>query len=255
MTHPVRGKYGCLPTPKDHRCQRFAALAAAIPDLPPPPASVDWTGGRTDWGMMGNDRVGNCTIAEAGHLQMAWAAAAGQPIPQPPDDQILAAYSAVSGYDPQTGANDNGAACSDVLNYWQQTGIAGNKISGYAAVTPSNWDHVRQAVNLFGGVYAAFTVPSFAEYQFDHGQPWSQPWGWYSSVGGHAVPILAYSPAGLTCVTWGRLQQLTWDFFFRYFTDIYAVVDPLWFNQSQYGRSPVMLSIQQTLADLPAVAA
>src|SRR6266700_2460889 len=33
------------------------------PSLPPPPPAKDWTCGVTEWGMMGNDKLGDCTIA------------------------------------------------------------------------------------------------------------------------------------------------------------------------------------------------
>ena len=66
--------------------------------------------------MMENDQIGDCTCAAAGHLIMEWTANAGKKMVMPTDKQIVAAYSAVTGYNPETGANDNGAVEIDVLN-------------------------------------------------------------------------------------------------------------------------------------------
>ena len=59
---------------------------------------------------------------------------AGKKMATPSDKQVVAAYSAITGYNPSTGANDNGAVEIDVLNYWRQTGIAGHKIGAYVAL-------------------------------------------------------------------------------------------------------------------------
>ena len=59
--------------------------------------------------MMDNDQIGDCTCAAAGHLIMEWTANAQSKMVTPTDKQIVAAYSAITGYNPTTGANDNGA--------------------------------------------------------------------------------------------------------------------------------------------------
>ena len=76
--------------------------------LPKIPVQKDWSGKVPSWPMMANNAIGDCTTAAAGHMIMEWTANAGTEI-VPSDTDIIAAYSAISGYDPQTGANDNGA--------------------------------------------------------------------------------------------------------------------------------------------------
>jgi hypothetical protein len=49
--------------------------------------------------MMGNDKVGDCTCAAAGHLVMDWTANTGKEV-VPSSQQIVAAYSAITGYNP-----------------------------------------------------------------------------------------------------------------------------------------------------------
>ena len=90
---------------------RTLLLASYItPALPAPPATCDLTAKvGSSWGMMDNDQIGDCTCAAAGHLIMEWTANAGKKMITPTDQQIVAAYSAITGYNPVTGANDNGA--------------------------------------------------------------------------------------------------------------------------------------------------
>src|ERR1700733_9167686 len=64
--------------------------------------------GASAWGMMDNDKIGDCTCAAAGHLIMEWTDDNGALV-TPATKQIIAAYSAITGYDPKTGLNDNGA--------------------------------------------------------------------------------------------------------------------------------------------------
>src|SRR3984885_3248276 len=78
--------------------------------LPPVPAVFAYAKniGATAWGMMANDKIGDCTCAAAGHLIMEWTDDNGKMV-TPATKQIIAAYSAITGYDPKTGLNDNGA--------------------------------------------------------------------------------------------------------------------------------------------------
>src|SRR5215469_7565963 len=80
---------------------RTLLLASYLtPQLPTPPASFDLTGKVKAWGMMDNDQIGDCTCAAAGHLIMEWTANAGRKVFTPSDQQIVGAYSAITGYNP-----------------------------------------------------------------------------------------------------------------------------------------------------------
>jgi hypothetical protein len=199
--------------------------------LPTIPKLFDWSGKVAQWGMLANDRLGDCTCASAGHLIETWTANASTEI-VPSDADIIAAYSAVSGYDPATGENDNGAVELDVLNYWRRTGIANHKIFAYAACEPRNHSHVKAAVYLFGGCYIGLALPLSAQNQ----AVWSVPsWGLYGSGrpgswGGHAVNVVAYDQHFLTVVTWGALQRMTWGFWDHYTDESYAVLSQDFIN-------------------------
>jgi len=225
--------------------------------LPAPPSAIDWTRGLTQWGAMKNDVIGDCTCAAAGHMEEVWAwNSTSAPDLTVSDDQVISAYSAVTGYDPKTGANDNGAVETDVLNYWMNTGIAGNKIDAYARVQVTNVTAVKQAIAMFGGAYLGIELPLSAQIQIE----WDTPKrGWFKrlfhagsddtpgSWGGHAVPVVGYDENGLTCITWGETKRLTWAFFEKYCDECYAIVSPQWFKD---GRDPDGLDLETLKSDL-----
>jgi hypothetical protein len=250
---PKKLKLGKLAARHDPRTLLLASYVGA--GLPAPPATCDLTQKvGSSWGMMDNDQIGDCTCAAAGHLLMEWTANAGKKIFTPTDKQIVAAYSAITGYNPVTGANDNGANEVDVLNYWRQTGIASHKIGAYAALEPSNHANVMDAVYIFEGCYIGLALPISAQAQTQNNQPWSVPPGGATgngapgSWGGHAVPVVAYDSRTLTVVTWGALQVMTWSFWDAYCDESYAIISSDYLNGEK--ESPDGFNMQQLQADL-----
>src|SRR5438093_1137652 len=59
----------------------------------------------------------------------------------------------------------------------------------------------------------------------------SKPGSW----GGHAVDVVGFDASGLTVVTWGRLQAMTWSFWDRYCDESYAVLSRDFLS---HGRAP-----------------
>lgn len=213
-------KLGKLAPKLDHRTLRLARYLR--PELPPAPASIDYAGKVPAWGMMRNDVAGCCTCASAGHMTMAWTANAGAPF-VPSDDAIIQAYSDISGYNPATGEKDYGAIELDVLNYWRNVGIAGRKIGAFAAIGRYKQPQVKAAIWLFEGAYLGLALPENAQDQkvWDAvGGPGSSPGSW----GGHAVNAVGYDDEGVTIVTWGELQRMTWRFWETYCDEAYAVL-------------------------------
>lgn len=234
---------------------RTLLLASYVtPALPTPPANFDLTTKVSAWGMMDNDQIGDCTCAAAGHLLMEWTANAGKKMFTPSDKQIVAAYSAITGYNPTTGANDNGAVEIDVLNYWRQSGIAGHKIGAYVALEPANHAHVMDSVYIFEGCYIGLRLPKSAQPQVQNHQPWSVPPGGPTgdgtpgSWGGHAIPVVAYDSRGVTVVTWGALQTMTWSFWETYCEEAYAILSNDYLSKKK--QTPQGLNLQQLQADL-----
>jgi len=174
----------------------------------------------------------------------------------PTVEQVLAAYSAITGYDPsQTqpdGSNptDTGAAITDVLNYWQNTGIAGHKIVAWAEIDPTNQSEVEQAIWLFGGIDIGITVYESMEKQSSLGQAWDDPSG--DELGGHSIPLFGYGSEGTTGVTWGALQQMGWDCFRQICFEAYIVITQDWIDQLS-GKSYSGFNLAQLQSDLAAL--
>ena len=250
---PRKLKLGKTPPRHDPRALLLASYLTAA--LPAPPASFDLTKKMpADWGMMANDQIGDCTCAAAGHLIMEWTENSGKKMVTPTDKQIIAAYSAITGYNPTTGANDNGANETDVLNYWRQTGIANDKIGAYVSLEPSNHTHIMDSVYIFEGCYIGLSLPTSAQAQTQNHQPWSVPPGGPTgdgkpgSWGGHAVPVVAYDSRSLTVVTWGALQTMTWGFWAAYCEEAYAILSLDYLNGKK--EAPQGFNLKQLQADL-----
>jgi hypothetical protein len=254
------------PTPVDHSAMKLGKTPAVYDVrtlqlanylkptvLPPPPPQYDWSRKVVSWPMMMNNTIGDCTTAAAGHCIEEWTTDVGTPVIVP-DSQIVAAYSAVSGYDPKTGQHDVGASVVKVLNYWRQSGIGGHTIRAYAALEPGNLDHVRDTVFIFGNCYIGLAMPVSAQRQ----AIWSVPPGGPSgqgapgSWGGHAVPVVAYDPQGLTVVTWGALKRMTWGFWSTYCDEAYALLSDDFLTADKTPGGIDLASLEHDLAAVTA---
>jgi hypothetical protein len=196
--------------------------------LPTPPVTPDAVGLHTrsilPWPMLGNDTVGDCTCAAALHWEKCMLALGGHE-PTFTRAQAIAAYSAITGYDPARPSTDQGAAELDVLKYWRNTGIGGHKIEAFADCALGNEDHVRSALWLFEGLYIGIALPITAQNQkvwdvVETSSHDADPGSW----GGHAVNVVAYDVESLIVVTWGQLQRMTWAFWHTYCDEAHAVL-------------------------------
>jgi hypothetical protein len=241
-------KLGKLPPKYDRRTLRMADyLDHAI--LPPPPPQVDWSKKLTALGMMANDRIGDCTCAATGHLHQLWTANNGPEV-TPPDSAIIKAYEDVGHYVPGDESTDNGCVELDVLNYWRKVGIGGHKIFAYVGLEPRNRLHVELAISLFGGATIGVALPVSAQRQHVWsvvGGPDAVPGSW----GGHEIALVAYNPMGLTCITWGKLLVMTWEFFVKYTDEAYGVLSADWAAESK--KAPSGFTFAQLEQDLKVV--
>ena len=244
-------RLGKLPPKLDARTLRFGAYLT--PGLAPPPVDcLDYEKKVAIWGVMGNDTLGDCTCAAAGHLVQEWTANnAGMVVV--PDADIIAFYRNFS-----PAPTDDGANLLDVLNLWRQTGLPGHNIAAYAALETANTTEAKDAVNLFGGCYIGLALPNFAV-PGGYGDPsvdWVVPQGGAvgdaapNSANGHCVPAIAYDDRNLWVVTWGVLKPMSWQFYTTYMDEAYAVLSNEWLTN---GKSPAGFDFAQLNTDLNAV--
>jgi len=234
---------------------RTLRLAKYTMHLPIPPDLRDWGGRVKNWEVFLNDKIGDCAVAAPAHQIMGWTACSTGTPAGITDDQILAAYSAISGYKPDQPETDTGCVMLDVLNYWRKTGIAGHKAMAYAEVHPTDVLNIQRAINMFGSVYLGFALPLSAQ----SSDSWNvvdpsmkgdaAPGSW----GGHAVEACRYSPTGITVITWGQKMEVSWPFLFAYSDEAYCVLSQDWIEKT--GSAPSGFDMATLKSDLAAVTA
>lgn len=250
-------KFGRKPAVRTLKSLRSAlALARHLDPLgKPPAASGDWTkavdqqAGPEGWRMFKNDAVGDCVYADTAHTLMLRTANAGK-IVIPTDDDVIAAYSAGTGYNPADPSTDQGAdenkACADLVS----VGFLGHHAESTASVDPGNLDHVRWCVQLFGHCRLGIYVTQRMMEQFDRGEPWGTGGRDRGPVlGGHDVPLVTYDRM-FHAVTWGKMHPIHPDFFGRYgfCEEAHAELFFDWIKEA--GTAPNNISLADLVADL-----
>lgn len=202
-----------------------------------------------DWGVLGNDKVGNCVFAGAMHETMIWSRLGGNPA-NFNDAVAIQAYSDVTGYNPADPQSDAGTDMEYAAQYRRKTGLLdanGNrhKIAAYLAINPGNLQQHLIAMYLFGAVGIGIRFADTAMQQFMQGEDWDVVSN--SNIeGGHYVPLVAKRDK-IECVTWGKVQSMTDEFFQRYNDEsIVYLSEEMFINR----KSPEGFDYDQLLADL-----
>jgi hypothetical protein len=214
-------RFGKHPAKHDYRTLRLKKYLNAVAQ---PPAAFDVLPrvyknvGVSDptklFPMDGNDTLGDCAIAAVAHAITIFRGFAGK--------QTVMTTSAVEKlYYHLTGGVDSGLAGLDVMNYWRQHAVSGDKLLAFATLDPKNHTHVQQAIQLFGGVWLGFQVQQNCQEQFDAHQPWTPG---PLTRDGHAVYAVAYDATGVTVLTWGSTQKATWAWWDECVDEAYAAI-------------------------------
>ncbi len=133
--------------PKDLHLHRFL-LSLTV--LPKPPEVIDNTVYvKQPWSMYLNDRYGCCVFASSSHRRVTQGAMTGQQITIP-DDEVLRAYSAVTGFDPNNSNTDNGAIMVDAANWERHNALGGRLGMCGTLLTDRTASRVRGAGMLSG---------------------------------------------------------------------------------------------------------
>lgn len=224
--------------------------------LPPLPVSFghDARVGAADWGMLANDRYGDCVWAGAAHETMLLVRETGRAVSFT-DADVLGDYAAVTGFDPARPDTDQGTDVVEAADYRRNIGVVdalGNrhKIAAYLALEPGNIQHLYQATYLFGVAGIGLQLPSSAIEQNKRGEIWRVVAG-ATIAGGHYVPLVGRQADGLHVVSWGALQVMTEAFLQQYCDEAIAYVSEECLVDR---KNPEGFAYDDLIADLAALA-
>lgn len=215
---PVRYKLGRL------AAQFPVALSALHTLISLPAAGAKWTGPNDssfDYGLLGNDRYGDCTFAGFVHLVQAICLLLGVTPPQPADARVVQAYLLF------THGQDSGAVIANVLQALYATGILDIKLAGYAPGR-QGLDELWSIIQTFGAGYLGVMVPAVAQDQFAAGEPWDLTGTSADNEieGGHCVVGVAFDQDAeqAQVITWGKRQPVTFRWLDKYLDEQWAVI-------------------------------
>jgi hypothetical protein len=236
-TFPKTRQLGREPSRHDPRTLRL--LKYVNYDFLPAPDVRRWDAPITDWGVMGNDRYGNCVFATAAHEILTWRANAAQDSRRISDAAVINLARDLGGL--------HGYSILARLKYWRKKEMWANSLRAFALTDTRNPTQLRQLINAFGCLDIGLLLPVAWTRQpiWDTGKgPDYRPNSW----GSHSVPIVAYDTELFYVVTWGKLQPITAQALAKYCDEAYALIDPDWLTTQ--GITPAGFDLKTLDADL-----
>ena len=233
-------------------------------ELANPPAAVSRPHPGFQWGMLANDRLGDCVIAMMLHSIEEFHLDAGTTVPAFTDADAIKLYSAITGYNPDDPNSDQGTNESTAMTYWEHPGLptsdgVDHQIVATVAVDPSNLNECRIAIDEFVALQIGIALPLSAQGQTEwtvvgNGRTGhSAPGSW----GGHGIPYREYDGETFKCVTWGAELLLTVPFHEAYTQEAHVVVTKEMLDKTGVGPSGVawdeLIADINVLTSAPAV--
>lgn len=218
-------------------------------------------GGVKDDRMFGNDEYGDCVIAARAHQTLRFEKYEQGTQPEITDREVIDQYFEESG-GLDTGLYLLNSLKVWRNKGWE-VGGRNYTIYAFAGVDWRNHEEVKHCIHLLGGVNFGMLVYEKDMQQFREGKLWELTSNNGSFLGGHGVylfhyeqeeepstcpfangicwglnltsaklgrktrfkAIINYDQDGLTCMTWGRKQHMTWDFWDARIDEAYGIVD------------------------------
>lgn len=164
-------------------------------------------------------------------------------------------YSAITGYDPKRPETDVGTDVQAAASYRRRIGVVDSagqrhRVGAYVALTPGDPAQLAAAAYIFGAAGMGFQFPAYAMQEFSNRKPWDVQPGTPEIAGGHYVPVVARRGGLFSVITWGRIQEMTPEFYTRYCDEalVYLSTELL-----TAGRSPEGFDLAALQADLKAL--
>ena len=242
-------KLGVIGKKTDNRTLLFQNYVS----LPSIPISSNNREKITTLGAMGNLQLGDCTEATSGHAIQACSANNNNQIIIP-DADIIAQYSLDSGYDPKTGARDNGCYDLDVIKRLADTGLAGHKVIAYTSTGITRVDMIKASCYILGGVRLCGLLPIALQSQ----TIWKDPKGNLTGInepnswGGHSFYGVDYDETYLYIISWGQIIPVEWGWWLAYGDEIHPCLLDDWIKN---GIAPNGLYMESLIKDVQALKA
>jgi hypothetical protein len=258
FTHRFLGLNPKTPDHRDLLLKNYIDAKTLI-DAAQVPGALDWGAFPTPTGPLPeadedplyNDKASCCVLAAPGHHVKLVGQLTGAPMIVTAG-MVRDAYAAATGYDPATGANDNGWIIRDMLKQWRSKGLYGTTLAGFCAVDWTDADEVAIAAWLCGGLIGGYALPVRIREQ---DPDWSVPEALTKddepgSLGGHCIYQHGASPGLDEANSWG--EHTTWTPAWRrkYCSELWAPVLGSWVMKS--GRAPNGFAFSDLLADVQA---
>lgn len=218
-------RLGKLPAKYDKRTIPLKAILRKrlLPELPFSFSVDESLGGIKDDFMYGNDRYGDCVIAARAHQTLRFEKFETGLQPLISDQEVI------SEYFEQTGGPDVGLYLLNSIKDWKNDGwkVEGMRytIYAFASVNWKNHDEVKHCIHLLGGVNFGMVLYYQDIVQHQDGQVWHLTENDGKIMGGHGMYLYEYDIDGLTCMTWGKRQRMTWTFWDERCDEAYGIVD------------------------------
>ena len=234
----VPGKFGCLPGVIPVGLSTLTYYIAGNLPKAPPSVSVPAFG---EWGMLGNDRYGDCGVAGLEHGFEVDATITGERV------TFATAEQAIDYYLTYTSGADTGVVLAQFLAYVRQHGYFGQTIEAFAPVAVNDVPTLQTAVYLYGFAYSGIKVTAGMQQAFAANAPWDGAACSGPILGGHCVPIVGYDDHYLYVITWGAVQRITYSAWHSIATEAWAVITGEFEKKHGDGRG---ISISALKSDL-----
>lgn len=234
-------KFGRLPGKVPVGLKELTYYAAGPLGVTPAKCPVPAVAG---WQMLGNDTYGDCGVAGLEHGFMADAAilALNESFP---DDNDAVAY-----YLQYTDGDDSGVVLSEYLAYVRAHGFYSKTVKAYAPFPVHDIPVLHYAVWTYDFAYTGIKVTSGMMAANRNGQPWTLEDMQSEVVGGHCIPVVGYDSNYLYCVTWGKVQPITYGAWHFMSDEAWAVITGEFVAKNDDGRGVNLAALEADLNKL-----
>lgn len=195
-----------------------------------------------------NPPENNCVIAGRAHQTLRFELAEQKVLIKITDEDVEREFKK------QTTADQPNIDVRPSLDLWRTRGweAAGQhfKIKAFSKIDPIDPEDIKRMIYINLGVGLGFQLPESAITQFKADQPWVVTRD-RAANHGHYVYVPSYTKNGPVCITWGRKQQMSWEFVDKYCDEAWTIIDDI--NTPQKKRTLDEEKINEFLKSCAAV--